>query len=92
VTSDYAEAERIIDEKDGPMVVKADGLAAGKGAVVTDGPAAAKRAAHSMLVEGAFGQAGRTVVIEDLLEGVEMSVHAVSDGERILVLPVARLR
>jgi phosphoribosylamine--glycine ligase len=90
VTSDMAEAEAYIDGKDGPVVVKADGLAGGKGAVVTSTPDAAKAAAREALVEGVFGEAGRTVVIEDRLEGKEMSVHVVTDGERWLTLPVSR--
>jgi phosphoribosylamine--glycine ligase len=90
ITSDYAEAERIIDARPRARVVKADGLAAGKGAVVTTSASEAKAAARAMLVDGVFGAAGRSIVIEDLLEGVEMSVHAVCDGERYLVLPVAR--
>jgi phosphoribosylamine--glycine ligase len=90
IVTDFAEAERYIDAQPGAVVVKADGLAGGKGAIVTSTAAEAKAAARSMLVDGDFGDAGRTVVIEELLPGVEMSVHAVSDGEQILVLPVSR--
>lgn len=90
VTSDYAEAARFIDANPRARVVKADGLAGGKGAVVTSSVDEAKRAARDMLMGGRFGDAGRTVVVEELLEGVEMSVHVVTDGERYLVLPVAR--
>jgi phosphoribosylamine--glycine ligase len=90
VTSDFGEAERYIDGRGRPVVVKADGLAAGKGAVVTSTAAEAKAAAKAMLVDGSLGEAGRTVVIEDRLDGVEMSVHVVTDGNRLLVLPVAR--
>jgi len=85
-----AEAERYITERPGRVVVKADGLAGGKGAVVTDGDDEAKAAARAALVEGAFGAAGETIVIEDLLPGEEMSVHVVTDGERWLTLPVSR--
>jgi phosphoribosylamine---glycine ligase len=90
VTRDFAEAERYIDARGRAVVVKADGLAGGKGAIVTSTADEAKAAARSMLVDGALGEAGRTVVIEDRLDGVEMSVHAVCDGERLFVLPVAR--
>lgn len=90
ITSDYAEAARYIDASERARVVKADGLAGGKGAVVARSSEEAKAAARSMLLGGRFGDAGRTVVIEDLLEGVEMSVHVVTDGEGYLVLPVAR--
>jgi phosphoribosylamine--glycine ligase len=90
VTDDIGEAERWIDQHPRARVVKADGLAAGKGAIVTTSADEAKAAARSMLVEGRFGDAGRTIIVEDLLDGVEMSVHAISDGERYWVLPVSR--
>jgi phosphoribosylamine---glycine ligase len=90
VTTDLREAERYIDGRPGPQVVKADGLAAGKGAVVTSSAAEAKRVARRMLVEGKLGPAGRTIVVEDRLPGRELSVHVVSDGDRYLLLPVAR--
>ncbi len=73
-----------------PLVVKASGLAAGKGAVVCATRAEAARAARAMLAEGAFGEAGREVVIEDFLEGEELSVLALTDGEHLLVLPAAQ--
>lgn len=90
ITGDYAEAARYIDERGIRVVVKADGLAGGKGAVVTKNAAEAKAAAKAALVDGAFGEAGKTIVIEDLLPGEEMSVHVVSDGERWITLPVSR--
>ncbi|MEQ9319479.1 MAG: phosphoribosylamine--glycine ligase [Polyangiaceae bacterium] len=90
ITSDYAEAERYIRERGARVVVKADGLAGGKGAVVTKNAAEATAAAKAALVDGAFGDAGKTIVIEDLLPGEEMSVHVISDGERWLTLPVSR--
>jgi phosphoribosylamine--glycine ligase len=89
IVTDVGEADRYIDERARPQVVKADGLCGGKGAIVTSTAAEAKAAA-ARLLGGAFGDAGRTVVIEDRLDGVELSVHAISDGERFVVLPVAR--
>lgn len=90
ITSDIREAEQHIHEHAGQLVVKADGLAGGKGAIVCSSKEEAKAAARSMLVEGAFGDAGSTIVIEDRLPGVEMSVHAICDGERYFLLPVSR--
>ncbi len=90
IVTDYAEAERYIDGHDRPLVVKTDGLAGGKGAIVTSSAVEAKEAARAMLVDGVFGAAGKTVILEDRLDGVEMSVHAISDGDKILVLPVSR--
>ncbi|MBM4358423.1 MAG: phosphoribosylamine--glycine ligase [Deltaproteobacteria bacterium] len=90
VTGDLAEACRYIDERGRPVVVKADGLAAGKGAVVTSTAGEAKAVARRMLIDRAFGEAGARVVIEDRLPGEELSVHVVTDGTRHLVLPIAR--
>jgi phosphoribosylamine---glycine ligase len=73
-----------------PLVVKADGLAAGKGVVICETPAEAEDAVHSVLVDRTFQAAGDRVVIESFLEGEELSVIAVVDGERIAVLPAAR--
>lgn len=73
-----------------PLVVKASGLAGGKGAVVCATRDDAARAVHAMLAEGAFGEAGREVLVEDFLEGEELSVLALTDGEQLVVLPAAQ--
>ena len=80
-------AHAYIDRADRPVVVKADGLARGKGSIVTADRASAHQAVESMMVERAFGDAGDTVVIEDKLTGEEASVLAVTDGEHCVVLP-----
>jgi phosphoribosylamine---glycine ligase len=77
---DVRKAAAFVDELGGAAVVKADGLAAGKGVVVAHERADAIRAIEDSLVAGAFGEAGRTVVVEELLEGPEVSVFAVTDG------------
>ncbi len=69
-----------------PVVVKASGLAAGKGVVVAETLAAAEHAASDMLREGRFGEAGRTVVIEEYLEGEEVSMIGLCDGRRVRLL------
>jgi phosphoribosylamine--glycine ligase len=74
----------------GPLVVKADGLAAGKGVLICATPAEAEDAVRTVLVDRAFQAAGERVVIEEFLEGKELSVIAVVDGERFAVLPPAR--
>jgi phosphoribosylamine--glycine ligase len=79
-----------IDRQEMPLVVKASGLAAGKGAVVCQTRSEAHRTATAMLRDGLFGEAGRTVVIEAFLEGEEISVMAVVSGEEILTLPAAQ--
>jgi phosphoribosylamine--glycine ligase len=90
VVSSYEEAEQFIQRHGAPIVVKADGLCAGKGVVVATSLTEALAAAHSMLVAHRFGSAGATVVLEDRIRGQEASVHAITDGERYLVLPPAR--
>jgi phosphoribosylamine--glycine ligase len=72
-----------------PLVVKASGLAAGKGAVVCDTRIEAAQIARAML-EGALGEAGQEIVIEEYLAGEELSVLALTDGERVLILPPAQ--
>ncbi|APR84697.1 Phosphoribosylamine--glycine ligase [Minicystis rosea] len=90
IATSYAEAEAAIRRRGAPIVVKADGLCAGKGVVVAETAAEALEAARAMLVEKRFGEAGATVVIEDVIPGVEASVLAITDGTRLLVLPPAR--
>jgi phosphoribosylamine--glycine ligase len=74
----------------GPWVVKTDGLAAGKGVLVTDDRAAAEADVRAKLSGAAFGAAGRRVVIEEHLDGVELSVMALCDGSRAVALGAAR--
>jgi phosphoribosylamine--glycine ligase len=73
-----------------PVAVKADGLAAGKGVVVAASAAEARDALEACLVEGAFGEAGSAVVVEEGLAGPEVSLLGVADGERVAWLPAAR--
>ena len=73
-----------------PLVVKASGLAAGKGVVVCGTRAEAADAARAMLAGSTLGDAGNEIVIEEFLEGEELSVLALTDGERIVMLPPAQ--
>jgi len=77
-------------EKGGPMVVKADGLAAGKGVVMAKDGEEAAAACKAMMLDGVFGEAGRKVVIEETLKGEEASILALTDGETLAVLPSAQ--
>ena len=72
-----------------PLVVKASGLAAGKGAVVCQTRIEAANVVRAML-DGSLGDAGREVLVEEFLEGEELSVLALTDGERIVMLPPAQ--
>jgi phosphoribosylamine--glycine ligase len=74
----------------GPYVVKTDGLAAGKGVLVTDDRAEAEADVRAKLSGAAFGAAGTTVVIEEAMTGPEVSVFAVCDGTRAVLLPAAQ--
>jgi phosphoribosylamine---glycine ligase len=73
-----------------PPVVKADGLCAGKGVVVAASHDEARHAALGMLDGSSFGDAGRIVVLEERIAGAELSLHALSDGERFVLLPAAQ--
>ncbi len=84
--TDEPSALRYIADHPEPLVVKASGLAAGKGAVVCRSRAEAATAAREMF-RGRFGEAGRQVLVEQFLEGEELSVFALTDGERALLLP-----
>ena len=75
-----------VEERRAPMVVKADGLAAGKGVIVAETRDEARAALRDMLEGGSFGEAGRRVLVEDFLEGEEASFIALVDGEHVLPL------
>ncbi len=73
-----------------PYVLKADGLAGGKGVLILEDLKKAKAELNNMLVEDKFGNASKTVVIEEFLEGIEMSVFVLTDGDGYKVLPDAK--
>jgi len=73
-----------------PQVLKADGLAAGKGVVIAQTPDEAKQAIHEILDQRIFGDAGSQLLIEEFLPGREMSVHVLTDGISHVVLPIAQ--
>lgn len=75
---------------DAPLVVKASGLAGGKGAIVCADHAAADRAIHELLETGTMGEAGAEIVIEEFMEGEELSVFFITDGHAAIALAPAR--
>jgi phosphoribosylamine--glycine ligase len=79
-----------LERRDTPIVVKADGLAQGKGVVVATSRAEARQAVTAMLEEKAFGEAGARVVIEDFLDGAELTVMAFTDGKAVVPLAPAQ--
>ena len=88
--TDAAAAHRYVDERGAPIVVKADGLAAGKGVVVAVTAAEAHDAIDMMLVGNRMGAAGARVVIEDFLEGEEASFIVMVDGRHVLALATSQ--
>lgn len=88
--TDYDTAAAFVRRADQPTVVKADGLAAGKGVMVCDTAADALSALHRILIDHEFGAAGTQVVVEERLTGTEASVLAFCDGHDVIVMPPAR--
>ena len=82
----FGEALEYIREKGAPLVIKADGLAAGKGVTVADTLEEAEAALDDSLRQSVFGEAGQKVVVEEFLQGEEMTVLAFVDGETVLPL------
>jgi phosphoribosylamine--glycine ligase len=86
----YEEAEAQMDCASYPAVLKADGLAAGKGVVIAASPREAKAALRECFVERRFGEAGERVLVEEFLEGEELSLLALCDGERAVPMGPAQ--
>jgi phosphoribosylamine--glycine ligase len=87
VFTDAVEAKNYIGTQTVPIVIKADGLAAGKGVYVVDSIAAAEAAVDEIMLDRRFGDAGGRILVEGFLEGEEVSVHAICAGGRAVVLP-----
>ena len=79
-----------IDENKAPFVLKADGLAAGKGVVITESKTEAKQTLQEMISDAKFGDASSKVIIEEFLNGIEFSVFVLSDGSDYVLLPNAK--
>lgn len=90
VFNDREQAVSYIKEQGAPIVVKADGLAAGKGVVVAHTVAEAIAAVDLIITEQAFGEAGRNIVVEEFLPGEEASFIAFTDGKTIMPLPTSQ--
>jgi phosphoribosylamine--glycine ligase len=87
VCEDPESALEAVEERGAPVVVKADGLAAGKGAIVARTVEEAREAVRAIMVERRFGESGRRVVVEECLVGKELSVQAICAGRSYLLLP-----
>ncbi|HEM5039501.1 TPA: phosphoribosylamine--glycine ligase [Streptococcus suis] len=88
--SNFEEAKAYIEEQGAPIVVKADGLALGKGVVVAETVEQALEAAREMLLDNKFGDSGARVVIEEFLAGEEFSLFALVNGDQFYILPTAQ--
>src|SRR5881397_1767368 len=88
--SDSNEAVRYCERVKFPVVIKADGLALGKGVTIAGDPTTARSTIDEMMNQGRFGDAGRRIVIEKFLSGTECSLHALVDGNNYLLLEPAR--
>ncbi len=89
-TDNLEEATNFINQMSEPIVVKADGLCAGKGVIIAKTKQEAIEAAKGMLSGESFGEAGKKIIIEEFLDGYELSVFAVCDGKDYVVLPAAQ--
>jgi phosphoribosylamine--glycine ligase len=88
--NNYEFARQYLEEKGGPVVVKASGLAAGKGVIICQDTAEATAALQSIMLDRDFGAAGDEVIIEECLVGPELSVLAFTDGNKVVPLSPAR--
>jgi phosphoribosylamine--glycine ligase len=88
--SESEEAIRYAKQLNFPIVIKADGLALGKGVIIAPNIDTARSTISSMISEGRFGEAGRRIVIEEFLHGTECSLHALVDGKSYRLLETAR--
>ena len=90
-TSDnYGEGIKYLEKQNLPIVLKADGLAAGKGVVICESHEYAQKVFKEMLLDSKFGEASSKVVVEEFLSGIELSVFVLTDGESYITLPEAK--
>lgn len=90
VFSDMDKALSYLDTADFPIVIKADGLALGKGVIIAENMQEAKDAVHAMMGDAIFNESGKTIVIEEFLEGPELTVLAFVDGKHVLPMISSR--
>jgi len=90
VCREVSAARKAVDELGAPVVIKASGLAAGKGVIICQTIGAANDAISAMLQQNAFGDAGTTILVEEFMEGEELSVFFLTDGEHVVPLPAAQ--
>ncbi len=84
------EGYQFLEAQSAPYVLKADGLAAGKGVIIAQSLEEAKTALKEMLVDNKFGEASSSVLIEEFMKGIELSVFALTDGKNYIIMPSAK--
>jgi phosphoribosylamine--glycine ligase len=89
-TTNYAEGIPYLQQHSLPIVIKADGLAAGKGVIICQSHVEAMAEFELMLQQSKFGEASKKVVVEEFLDGIEMSVFVLTDGKNFVLLPEAK--
>jgi phosphoribosylamine--glycine ligase len=90
VFNEASKAKRFASDLEGRCAVKADGLALGKGVLICRSSKEANEAIDTMLVGRAFGDASSRIVVQELLEGMELSLHAICDGTRAALFPTSQ--
>ncbi len=90
IFNQFESALKYLEQVDYPVVIKASGLAAGKGVLIPSGKDEARQALRAVLIEGRFGRAGEEVIIEERLAGDEVSVLAFTDGQTVSLMPPAQ--
>jgi phosphoribosylamine--glycine ligase len=88
--NDFEKAKEYITKQSLPIVIKADGLALGKGVIIAQTLNEAREALENIMVKKIFGDSGNKVVIEEFLEGPEISIHALSDGKNYKIFPTSQ--
>jgi phosphoribosylamine--glycine ligase len=88
--TNHAKALAYIKEKPFPVVIKADGLATGKGVIICENMVQAEEAINDIMIKKVFGDSGNSVVVEEFLAGHEVSAHALSDGRKAVLFPASQ--
>ncbi len=89
-TSDFSKASSFINTLQTPIVIKADGLCAGKGVIIAQTKEEALKVTKDMLSGESFGEAGKCVIVEEFLDGFELSIFALCDGKDFVLLPACQ--
>ncbi len=90
IFDDAEKAKSYVKTQNYPLVIKASGLALGKGVIICENSSEAKNAIEHIMLKKAFNKAGETIVIEEFMQGSEISFHALSDGKEYIVFPTSQ--